>query len=103
MATQMKPRDPFEIQPMSEPGRRLVELCEAHATDFATRAAEHDRDATFPFENVAALQQSGVMAACVPEDLGGMGVTSLHDIALAISRLARGDSATAIAANMHIA
>ena len=32
----------FELQPLTEPGRRLVMLAEDLATDFATRAAQHD-------------------------------------------------------------
>jgi alkylation response protein AidB-like acyl-CoA dehydrogenase len=102
LTTLAKTGDPFQIEPITEPGRRLVDICESHASDFGTRAAAHDRDASFPFENIAALQQSGAMAACVPEELGGMGVESLHDLAVAISRLARGDGVTAIAATMHM-
>ena len=48
------------------------------------------------------MRQSGVLAACVPHEFGGLGVESLHDYVLGINRLGRGDGATAIAANMHI-
>jgi alkylation response protein AidB-like acyl-CoA dehydrogenase len=92
----------FALQPLTPPGRRFVALAEQHATDFVSRAAEHDRDGSFPFENIAAMQESGVMAACVPEELGGLGVRSVHDYMVGMSRLGRGDGSTAIAANMHM-
>jgi alkylation response protein AidB-like acyl-CoA dehydrogenase len=92
----------FELKPLTEPGYRLVTLAEEHAADFATRAEQHDREGSFPVDNLQALQESGVLAACVPEELGGLGVDSIHDYVLGINRLGRGDSSTAIAANMHI-
>ncbi len=92
----------LELKPVTEPGRRLVALAEEHAADFAMRADQHDRENSFPFENIEAMQKSGMMAACVPEEFGGLGVESVHDMALGIGRLARGDGSTAIAANMHI-
>jgi alkylation response protein AidB-like acyl-CoA dehydrogenase len=91
------------IRPATDAGARYVELCEQHAADFATRAAEHDREQTFPFENIAALRESGVLSAGLPEDLGGLGLESTQDLAAGLNRLARGDGSTAIAANMHIA
>jgi alkylation response protein AidB-like acyl-CoA dehydrogenase len=91
-----------ELQPISEPGRRFVALAEEHAADFATRAAQHDRDGTFPHENFDAMKQSGFLAAPVPAELGGLGLFSMHDMAVGISRLARGDGSTSIAVYMHL-
>ncbi|MGE3538196.1 MAG: acyl-CoA dehydrogenase family protein [Candidatus Tectimicrobiota bacterium] len=91
----------FELIPSTQAGRKLVALAEAHAADFATRAPQHDREGSFPFENIAAMQRSGVMAACVPSALGGLGVDSIHDYVLAINRLGRGDGSSALLANMH--
>ncbi len=68
------------IRPATPAGARYVELCEEHAADFATRAAEHDREQTFPFENIAALKESGVLSAGLPEELGGFGIESTQDL-----------------------
>jgi L-evernosamine nitrososynthase len=92
----------FALQPVSEAGRRLVALAERHAADFAASAAEHDRDATFPFANIEAMHASGVLAAAVPAEFGGLGVDSVHDLVAAMNRLGRGDGSTALAANMHV-
>jgi alkylation response protein AidB-like acyl-CoA dehydrogenase len=92
-----------ELQATTEAGRKFVALAEEHAADFATRADQHDREGSFPHENIEALQESGFLAAVIPEEFGGMGVSSLQDIAIGMSRLARGCASTAIAANMHIA
>src|SRR5206468_11490723 len=91
-----------ELNPITEPGRKFIALAEQHAADFATRADQHDREGSFPFENIEAMQRSGVMAACVPVELGGLGVESVHDAILGINRLGRGDGSTAIATAMHL-
>lgn len=92
----------MELQPITEPGRAFVELCEKHAIDFADRAAEHDRDGTFPFENMDEMRASGLTSAVLPAEHGGLGLTSIHDLTVGISRLGRGDGSTAIAINMHL-
>ncbi len=92
----------FELCPVSDAGRIFVDLCEAHQGVFSSRAAVHDRDGSFPTENFADLARSGIMAATVPAELGGLGVSDLRDQVVGINRLARGDGSTAIAANMHI-
>ncbi len=93
----------FELQPLTEPGKKLVELAEEHAEDFATRAEQHDKEGSFPRENFEAMRESGMLMASLPEEYGGMGVESLHDLGVGIGRLARGDASTAIALNMHYA
>jgi len=92
----------FELQPVTEPGRQMVDLAEKHAAGFASRAAEHDRDGTFAFENVKAMRESGFSAAAVPKEFGGMGVTSIHDSIVAMSRLGRADASTPLAFTMHL-
>lgn len=88
--------------PLTERQQRFIEIAATHAEDFKTRVAQHDRENTFPFENVEAMKASGYTAMQVPEEFGGGGATPL-DLALAQERLARGDLPTAIAVNMHFA
>ncbi len=92
----------FQLQPVTEPGRRFVELVEKHAVDFAERADEYDRKGVFPLENIDDLKRSGAMAATVPVEYGGLGVESVHDLAVGINRLGRGDGSTAIGVTMHL-
>jgi alkylation response protein AidB-like acyl-CoA dehydrogenase len=79
-----------------------VAIAEELAGRFAARAADHDRDGTYPFEAIEALKGAGYFAAPVPIELGGLGVSSAHDLVVASSRLARGDASVAIGVNMHL-
>ncbi len=91
------------LHPQTDAGRTFTKLAERHAEDFAIRADEHDKAGSFPFENIKDLQASRCSAACVPAELGGLGVRSLHDVAVGVNRIGRGDGSTAIALNMHLA
>jgi alkylation response protein AidB-like acyl-CoA dehydrogenase len=93
----------LELTAKTEPGRRLVALAETLAQAIEPRAAVHDREASFPFESFADIKQSGYFAAPIPEEFGGLGVTSVHDVLVASSRLARGDAALTLGVNMHFA
>src|SRR5256886_2332854 len=54
-----------------------VALSGALATDFATRAAEHDANDSFVAENYQALREAKLFSAPVPAELGGGGSTAL--------------------------
>jgi alkylation response protein AidB-like acyl-CoA dehydrogenase len=93
---------PMELTARTDAGARLVAIAEELARELAAHAAEHDRDGTFPFEAIEALKAAGYFAAPVPVELGGLGVSSAHDLVVASSRLARGDASVAIGVNMHL-
>ena len=92
----------FELKASTEAGKRMVALAEKHASDFALTAAENDLKGMFPVENIRALQKSGFAAAAVPEEFGGMGVTSIHDCVVAMNRLGRAEGSTPLAFTMHL-
>ncbi len=85
----------------TERQQRFIALAAVHAEDFKTRAAQHDRENSFPFENVEAMKASGYTNMVVPEELGGGGASVL-DFVLAEERLAYGDGPTTVAINMHL-
>ncbi len=81
--------------------QHFINLAATHADDFKTRVAQHDRENSFPFENIRALKASGYVNMTLPEEFGGGGA-NLKDFVLAQERLAYGDAPTAVAINMHI-
>jgi alkylation response protein AidB-like acyl-CoA dehydrogenase len=93
---------PIELTARTDAGARLVAIAEELAQNLAARAGEHDRDGTYPFEAIDALKAAAYFAAPIPVDLGGLGVSSAHDLVVASSRLARGDASVAIGVNMHL-
>jgi alkylation response protein AidB-like acyl-CoA dehydrogenase len=93
---------PIELTAHTAAGARLVAIAEELCEELAARAAEHDREGTYPFEAIDALKAAGYFAAPVPVELGGLGVSSAHDLVVASSRLARADASVAIGVNMHL-
>src|SRR5713226_2818522 len=81
--------------------RETLALAGQLADDFATRAAQHDREGTFPFENYEAMRKAGYLGLSIPLQLGGMGA-SLLEMCMAQERLAMGDPSTALAVTMHV-
>ena len=68
---------------------------------FAPRAAQYDRDATFPFENYADLRAAGLLGVCVPSAYGGLGADYPTYMLLA-AEMGRHCGATALTFNMHV-
>jgi alkylation response protein AidB-like acyl-CoA dehydrogenase len=81
--------------------RELQQRARSLAQDFATRAAEHDRAASDPVENYAALRDAGFYGLNVPTEFGGGGV-GLLGWSLAAEELGRGCGSTALSFNMHL-
>jgi len=78
----------------------FVPMAAELGAEFAPRAAEHDRDNTFVFENFDRMRESGYLRLAVPEELGGLGAT-MRQVCFAQAELARSCAATALAVNMH--
>src|SRR5439155_26975623 len=72
----------------------------ALACEFAARAALHDRDASFPFENFKDLSEAGLLALTVPTALGGHGAGAL-DTARILGIFGKADPSTALVLSMH--
>ena len=81
--------------------RELQHRARCLAGDFATRAAQHDREASDPVENYAALRDAGFYGLNVPAEFGGGGV-GLLGWSLAAEELAQGCASTALSFNMHL-
>ena len=65
------------------------------------RAAVHDRENTFPQQDLDELKDAGYLSVLVPSELGGAGL-GLEQAALLQQRLATASPATALAINMHL-
>ncbi|MFC0334442.1 acyl-CoA dehydrogenase family protein [Paenibacillus sepulcri] len=85
----------------SEEERMRAGKVEELAARFAERAARHDHEGSFPFENFADLREAGYLKLTVPQEFGGDGL-SLYDLVMLQERLAYGDGSTALAVGWHI-
>ncbi len=70
------------------------------AARFAERAALHDREASFPFENFTELAEAGLLALTVPAALGGLGAGA-RDAARILNIFGKADPSTALVLSMH--
>lgn len=86
---------------LTERQRELIELAGRLGRErFAPRAAHHDAEASFPFENYADLRDHGLLALCVPEAFGGRGA-DYQTYCLVAAEIGRHCGATALTFNMH--
>jgi alkylation response protein AidB-like acyl-CoA dehydrogenase len=70
------------------------------ASDFATRAEQHDRDGSFPFENFERLSEAGLLSLTVARGFCGRGADA-REVAKVLGTIAEGDPATALVLAMH--
>jgi alkylation response protein AidB-like acyl-CoA dehydrogenase len=90
----------MNLQPSSRQ-RELIDLARRLARErFAPRAASHDHDASFPFDDYADLRTEGLLGLCVPERYGGLGA-DYETYCLVAEQLAQGNASTALTFNMH--
>ena len=81
------------------------ELCtrarDLAAEKFAPRAAEYDREASFPTKNYHDLAKAGLLGICIPESEGGIGA-DLKTYMMTAAEIGRFCGATALTYNMHV-
>lgn len=85
---------------MSHDTATLREIIALLAEEFAERAASHDRNGSFPFENFDRLRATGLLTLTTPREFGGHGA-SLTEACGVIGGLARGDASTALVLTMQ--
>ncbi|MDP3223379.1 MAG: acyl-CoA dehydrogenase family protein, partial [Rubrivivax sp.] len=89
-------------QTLTAQQRELIDIAATLGRDkFAPRAAKHDRDATFPFDNYRDLREAGLLKICVPKNLGGLGADFATYVMVA-AEIGRHCGATALSWNMHV-
>jgi len=90
----------MDLRPSARQQELMDRARDLAVTRFAGRAAQTDRDATFPFEDFDDLRHAGFLGLCVPETLGGLGA-DFETYCLVSSEIAKGNGSTALCFNMH--
>ncbi|NEA45663.1 acyl-CoA dehydrogenase family protein [Streptomyces sp. SID10815] len=90
-----------ELKPRTAAGRALGDLLASVLPQLREQAAEHDRDASFPTAAFTDMGAKGILGATVPAELGGLQVTSPHDVAVALAQVAAADPGAALALHMQ--
>src|ERR1700742_1132967 len=90
----------MDLEPSARQQELMASAFALASQRFAPRAASHDREASFPFEDYADLHTAGLLGLCVPEQYGGLGA-DFETYCLVSEQIARGNAATALTYNMH--
>jgi alkylation response protein AidB-like acyl-CoA dehydrogenase len=89
------------MQPLlTDAQRELVAEAQRLASAFASRAEQHDRAGSFPFENFDELHRAQFLTLFLPAELGGRGL-SIYDFCLLLETIGHGCGATALGLAMH--
>jgi alkylation response protein AidB-like acyl-CoA dehydrogenase len=100
----MATREEIRTEHLLRAGGSTAVLAAARETAalLSLRAAEHDRDGSFPFEGIDAIWRAGLGNLTLGGALGGVG-SDLTTTAAAVSLLAGGDASAALVLVMHLA
>lgn len=90
------------LAPATPEGKAFLDLLARHLPYVREVSAEHDAAGTFPFEVFDLFRREGVLAATVPTQLDGLGVSRMHDVALGLLKVAEVDASTALALHMQL-
>jgi alkylation response protein AidB-like acyl-CoA dehydrogenase len=88
------------LYPRTEKQEKLIALAQELAAKFDARAAEHDRNGTFPLENYVDAKAAGLPSLIIPAEYGGW-EANLLDTVMTVEQLAVGDGSTALCLTMH--
>jgi alkylation response protein AidB-like acyl-CoA dehydrogenase len=89
------------VHELTDEQREIRDLARRFADDvIAPRAAEWDREHTFPKEVFTQLGELGLMGVCVPADLAGAGADFLSYV-LVLEELSRGDAGVGVTVAVH--
>ncbi|MCZ0937152.1 MAG: acyl-CoA/acyl-ACP dehydrogenase [Caldilineaceae bacterium] len=89
------------LYPRTERLQRFIDVARSLIPVLRERAAQHDRDGTFPHENFVDIRRVGLPALIVPQEFGGWGANLLEST-LTMETLAQGDGSTALSFVMHV-
>lgn len=81
--------------------KERLDLLRKTVIPFSERAWDHDRNATFPTENIADLKKINYHTLTVPKSYGGMGI-SLYELVQMQEIIAQTDGSTALSIGWHM-
>ena len=91
----------MSLHELSDEQREIRDLARRFADErIAPRAADWDRDHTFPADVFAELGELGLMGVCVPAEQGGAGADFLAYV-LVLEELSRADAGVGVTVAVH--